>query len=152
MCEQGIDKSGLRGEVAAQHLRAALVARDLVEQALELGDVAVDRLLEAAVGAIFAGDLVEGLLAGRGVEPLGESLALAALIAIPHLGGEIAIHQPADVERQRCQRVVTGALLTTARGLAVAGAGICAAQEIGKPSVASLIRTRRRYRRGFGAA
>src|ERR1700682_5924711 len=70
MREQGIDHPGLRGEVAAQYRRPPLVARDLVEQALELGDVAVDRLLEVAVGAIFAGDLIERLLAGRGVEPL----------------------------------------------------------------------------------
>src|ERR1700694_1056294 len=152
--KQGIDHPGLRGEVAAQHRGPAFVARDLVEQALELGDVAVDRLLEVAVGAIFAGDLIEGLLAGRGVEPLGESLALAALIAIPHLGCEIAIHQAADVERQRVQRVATGCRLgrAAARDLTVAGAGIGAAQEVGKPPIASLIGSRWRNRRRFGAA
>ena len=53
MGEQGIDEAGLRGEVAAQHGGAPLVARDLVEQALELGDVAVDGLLEIAVGAVL---------------------------------------------------------------------------------------------------
>src|SRR5215467_8700421 len=67
--EQGVDEAGLRGELGPQRLRSALVAGDLVEQPLELGDIAVDRLLEAAVGAIFAGDLVECLLAGRGIEP-----------------------------------------------------------------------------------
>src|ERR1041384_1356184 len=103
--EQGVDEAGLRGEVGAQGLRATLVAGDLVEQPLELGDVAVDRLLEAAVGAVRAGDLVERLLAGRRVEALGERLALAALVAVPHLGGEVAVHQPADVERQRLQRI-----------------------------------------------
>src|SRR5882724_10404953 len=60
MREQGIDEAGLGGEVATKHRRPAFVARDLVEQSLELGDVAVDRLLEVAVGAIFAGDFVEG--------------------------------------------------------------------------------------------
>src|SRR3984893_296115 len=105
MREQGIDQTRLRGEVAPQDLRSALVARDFVEQALELGDVAVDGLLEIAVGAIFAGDFVERLLAGRGVKPFCKSLALAALVAIPHLGGEISIHQAADVEGQRLQRV-----------------------------------------------
>src|ERR1700716_1922784 len=99
MCEQGVDHSGLRGEMAAQRLRSAVFARDLVEQPLELGEAAGARLLEAAVGAILAGDLVKGFLAGRRVEPLGKSLALAALVAIPHLGGEVAIHQAADVER-----------------------------------------------------
>src|ERR1700760_3128259 len=49
------------------------------EQPLELGDVAIDRLLEAAVGAVLAGDFVERLLASRRVQALGERLALAAL-------------------------------------------------------------------------
>src|SRR6202049_2953776 len=85
MREQGVDQPGLRGEVAAQHRGPAFVARDLVEQALELGDVAVHRLLEVAVGAVFAGDLVERLLAGWRIEPLWGSLALAAVVAVPHL-------------------------------------------------------------------
>src|SRR6202000_1521207 len=105
----------LRGEVAAQRLRSAVLARDLVEQPLELGDVAVDRLLEGAVGAILAGALVERLLAGGRVEALGERLALAALVAVPHLGSEVAVHQPADVERQRLQRIFR-ALLRRAAG------------------------------------
>src|SRR5258707_315610 len=62
MREQGVDEAGLRGQVAAQRLRTAILAGNLVEQAFELGDVAVDRLLEVAVGAVFAGDLIEGLL------------------------------------------------------------------------------------------
>ena len=78
MGEQGVDQPCLRGEVAAQRLRVAVLAGDVVEQPLELVDVAVDRLLEGAVGAVFAGDLVERLLAGRRVEALGEGLVLAA--------------------------------------------------------------------------
>jgi hypothetical protein len=39
--------------VAAQRLRPAILARDFVQEPLELGDVAVDRLLEAAVGAVW---------------------------------------------------------------------------------------------------
>ena len=39
MRQQRIDEAGLRGEVAAQHRGAALVARDFVEQALELGEI-----------------------------------------------------------------------------------------------------------------
>jgi hypothetical protein len=66
MREQGIDEAGLRGEVAPQDLRSALVAGDFVEQALELGDVAVDGLLEIAVGAVFACDFVERLLGRPG--------------------------------------------------------------------------------------
>src|SRR5258706_7513019 len=138
----------------AQFRGSALIASHFVEQAFELDDVAVDRLLEVAVGAILAGDFVEGLLAGRRIEPLGESLALAALIAIPHLGCEIAIHQASDVERQRLQWIATAALLggAAARDVAVGGAGISAVQEVGKPSIASLINARGADRRRFGAA
>src|SRR5260370_211333 len=143
MREQGVDHPGLGGEMLAQQCGPPLVPRPSGEQSFELDDVAVDGLLEVAVSAIFAGDFIEGLLAGRRVEPLGERLALAALIAIPHLGGEIAIHQPSDVERQRLQRIATTALLggAAAREVTVAGAGIGAVQEIGKPSIASLIGT-----------
>src|SRR5438128_10260271 len=72
--EQGVDEPRVRGEVAAQRLRSAVLARDFVEQPFELGDIAVDRLLETAIGAVFARDFVERLLAGRRVEPLGERL------------------------------------------------------------------------------
>src|SRR5438270_5716867 len=105
MREQGVDQARLRGEVVAQLLRAAAVAGDFVEQAFELDDIAVDRSLEVAVGAVLAGDLVKGLLTGGRVEALGEGLVLAALVAVPHLGGEVAVHQPADVERQGFQRI-----------------------------------------------
>ena len=98
MREQGVDQTRLGSEVAAQRLRSPVLARDFVEQAFELGNVALDRLLEIAVGAKFACDLIERLLAGRRIEALGERLVLAALISIPHLGGEIAVHQAADVE------------------------------------------------------
>src|SRR5262249_9666322 len=65
--EQGIDQTGLRSEMAAQRLRAAILARDLVQEPLELGYVTVNRLLEASVGSIFARDLIERLLASRRV-------------------------------------------------------------------------------------
>src|SRR5262249_22590998 len=61
--EQGIDQTGFRSEMTAQRLRAAILARDLVQEPLELGYVAVNRLFEAPVGPIFARDLVERLLA-----------------------------------------------------------------------------------------
>ena len=69
-------------------MRSAVLARDLVEQALELGDIAIDGLLEIAVASVLAGDFIEGLLASGRIKPLGESLALAALVAIPHFGRE----------------------------------------------------------------
>src|ERR1700730_7445460 len=133
MREQGVDEAGLRGEVAAKDRGSSVVARDVIEQALKLGNVTVDGLLEAAVGAVLAGDLIEGLLAGRRVEPFCKGLALAALIAIPHLGGEVAVQESGDLERQRPQRIAAGRRLggAAARDLAVAGAGIGAVQEVG---------------------
>src|SRR5207237_6101666 len=130
--------------MVAKQRRSPFVARDLVEQSLELGDVAIDRLLEVAVGTVFAGDFIEGLLAGRRVEPLGECLALAALVAIPHLDREIAIQQTADVERQRLQWIAGSCLLrrTAARDVTVLAGGIRAVQQVGQPAIASLIGTR----------
>src|ERR1700676_158898 len=126
MREQGVDEAGLRGEVAAKDRGSPVVARHVIEQALELGNVTVDGLLEAAVGAVLAGDLIESLLAGRRVEPFCKGLALAALIAVPHLGGEVAVQQAGDVERQRLQWIAAGRLRSgaAARDLAVAGTGI----------------------------
>src|SRR2546423_5757183 len=139
--------------MAAQHRRSALVARHLIEQALEFGDVAVDGLLEVAVAAIFAGDLVERFLSGRRVEALGEGLALAALIAIPHFGSEIAIHQPADVERQRLQGIAAALLrCAAARRFTIATARIRSVQQLGKPSIATLVGTPRRNWRRFRTA
>src|SRR5262249_56896633 len=59
--QHGVDLAGFRGEVGPRHGLAALVARYLVEQALELADVAVHRLAEVAVGAVALAGLVEGL-------------------------------------------------------------------------------------------
>src|SRR5947207_1258671 len=78
--QQGIDQAGLRGEMTAQHGGAALVAGNLIEQPLKLGDVAVNRLLEGSVGAIFAAHFIERFLSGGRVESFAERLALAALI------------------------------------------------------------------------
>src|SRR5215472_18251034 len=74
--QHGVDLAGLRREIAARHHVTAVVARDFVEQPLEFVDIAVDRLLELAIGAIALGDLVERLLALQRIEPLGEDIAL----------------------------------------------------------------------------
>jgi hypothetical protein len=63
--------------------RAAIAARDVVEQPLELVDVLFDGLPEFRIGAIFAADFVERLLALGRVEAPGEQAAFAALIALP---------------------------------------------------------------------
>jgi len=85
MSEHRVDLAGLRRQIRPRHHLTAVVARHIFEQPLELGDVAVDRLLELAVGAILGADLVERLLALQRVKPLGEHVAFAALVAVPQV-------------------------------------------------------------------
>src|SRR5580704_17175529 len=103
--QHGVDLAGLRGEIGARHHRAAVVARHVVEQPLELGDVAVDRLLELAVGAVALADLLERALPLHGVEALGEHVAFAALVAVPQLGGDVVVDHAGDVDRERIERL-----------------------------------------------
>src|SRR5262249_43216402 len=105
VCQHGVDLAGLRRQIAARHHLAAIVARDLVEQALEFGDIAVDRLLELAVGAVSPAHLVEGLLTLQGVEAARECVALAAVIAIPQVHHGVVVDHAGDVGGDRVERV-----------------------------------------------
>src|SRR6516164_2186787 len=116
--EHGVDLARLRGEVAARQHLAAVVARHLVEQPLELADVAVDGAPEIAVGPIALADFLERLLALHGVELAREYVALAALVAIPQLGRRVVVDHAGDVDGERIEGVdgvALGAL--GARGL-----------------------------------
>src|SRR5215468_2521012 len=113
--EHGVDLARLRGEVAARQHLAAVVARHLVEQPLELADVAVDSAPEIAVGPIALADFLERLLALRGVELAREYVALAALVAIPQLGRRVVVDHAGDVDGERIERV--GGVALGARGL-----------------------------------
>src|SRR5262249_44786570 len=101
--QHGVDLAGLRGEVGARHDRAAVVLRNVVEQPLELGDVAVDRLFELAVGAVALADLLEGALPLHGVEALGEDVAFAALVAVPQLDRRVMVDHAGDIDRERVE-------------------------------------------------
>src|SRR6516165_2659310 len=81
--EHGVDLARLRGEIAARQHLAAVVARDFLEQPLELADIAVDGALEITVGPIALADFLERLLALHRVELAREHVAFAALVAIP---------------------------------------------------------------------
>ena len=63
MGEHGVNLARLGRKIRPRHHLAAIIARDFLEQPFELADIAVDGLLELAVGAILLLDLVEGLLA-----------------------------------------------------------------------------------------
>src|SRR6516165_2017218 len=65
--EHGVDLARLRGEIAARQHLAAVVARDFLEQPLELADIAVDGAPEIAVAAVALADFLERLLALHGV-------------------------------------------------------------------------------------
>src|SRR5437764_1759707 len=75
--QHGVDLAGIGGQVVAGHGRSAITARNVVEQAFELVDIMFDGLPELRIGAVFAADFFERSLALGGVEPLGESAALA---------------------------------------------------------------------------
>src|SRR5262249_62247164 len=133
--QHGVAFAGLGGQIRARPHRAAIVARDVVEQPLDLADVAVDRLLDLAVAAVALADLLERLLALHRVEPLGEDVALAALVAVPQLGGRVVVDHAGDVDRERIERFERMARLAVAAARLVArGAG----QQIAEPAVAAL--------------
>src|SRR2546423_4758679 len=60
--QHGVHLAGIRGEIVARGRLAALILRHLIQQPLELRDIAVDRRLELAVATIAVANLVERLL------------------------------------------------------------------------------------------
>src|SRR6266404_3204731 len=113
--EHGVDLARVRGEIASRQHLAAVVARHLVEQPLELADVAVDGAPEIAIGPIALADFLERLLALHGVELAREYVEFAALVAIPQLGRRVVVDHAGDVYGERIEGVDGVAL--RARGL-----------------------------------
>src|SRR5262249_29172828 len=147
--QHGVDLAGLRREIGAGHRLAAVAARDVFQEPLELADVAVDGLLELAVAAILVADLLEGLLALHRVEAAGEDVALAALVAVPQLGGRVVIDHPRDVDGERVERLeaVAGRTIVTAGRRASSGSLVRAdlgprgaMQQLREPAVAAVAR------------
>ena len=62
MGKHGVDLACVGGQVVLRRGVVAIVAGNILEQALEIIHVTVNRALELAVGLIFALDLVKGLL------------------------------------------------------------------------------------------
>src|SRR5690348_3598875 len=81
--QHGVDLAGVGGQVVAGDGRSAITARNIIEQPFELVNIVFDGLLELRIGAVFATDFFERSLPLGGVEPLGESAALATFIALP---------------------------------------------------------------------
>src|SRR5712692_200810 len=117
--QHGVDLAGLGGQISARHHLAAIVARDFLQKPLELADIAVDRLLELAIGAIALADLLERLLPGGRVEPLAEDVALAAIVAVPQVGRGVMVDHAGDVDREGVERLdrLAGALGRAGRAL-----------------------------------
>src|SRR5271165_4195761 len=105
MSEHGVNLPGLRGEIGACHDLPAVIARDLLEQALELADIAVDRSHEVAVTAILAADLLERFLPLIGIELAREHVALAAVVAVPEVGRRVVVDHAGDVDGKRIERL-----------------------------------------------
>src|SRR5262249_47251987 len=161
--EHGVDLARVGGEIAARQHLAAVVARHLVEQPLELADVAVDGAPEIAVGPIALADFLERLLALHGVELARGDVALAALVAIPPLGYRVVIDHAGDVDGERIERGVDGVALGARRlgrrlawrrRLARGRLGLVrrAREQLGEPARASAAGLRGTKRRRLGPA
>src|ERR1700674_3811837 len=129
--KQRIDLAGVRREIRAGEALAAVVARHLVEQALELLDVAVDGVAELGGAPVAPADLVEGLLAVRGIEPAAHHVALPALVAVPQLHRRVMVDHAGDVAGERVERLDR---LQGRAALAFAVAVGSARQEIAEPA------------------
>src|SRR5262249_40506947 len=155
--QHGVDLAGLRGEIGARHHLPAIFARDFVQEALKLGDVAVDRLHEFAIRAILAADLLERALTLHRIKLAREDIALAAVVAVPQLGGGGVIEHAGNVDRDGIKRF---------DGMTLASCGIrlwlaerrlvvlrSTREQVGEPTAARRRRRRgRAHRGGFGAA
>src|SRR5580704_17184705 len=97
--QHGVDLAGVRGEIIARHGRAAIAARDVVEEPLELMDIVLDGLPELGIGAVLVADFIERLLALERVKAFGEYAALTALIALPQLDRRVVVDHPRDINR-----------------------------------------------------
>src|ERR1700687_5146368 len=145
MREQRVDLAGIGSEVGlGQHL-AAVVAGDLIEQALELVDIAIDGFAELGRAPVLAADLLEGLLALRRVEAAREHVPLAALVAIPQFDGGVVIDKAGDIDRKGVERVddvlVLAAIRLAAIGRSAAAVFLSAArahEHVIQPSAAAL--------------
>src|SRR6516225_8600907 len=104
MREHGVDLAGLRREIGACHRLSAVILRNLLEQALELADIAIDRAHEVAVAAILATNLLERLLPLIGVKLAREHVLLAAIVTIPEVGRGVVIDHARDVDGKRVER------------------------------------------------
>src|SRR6185295_9868474 len=88
-----------RGEIGARDHLPADIARDFVQEPLELGDVAVDRLHKLAIGAIPPTNILDCALALHGAQLVREYISLATLVAVPKLGGSCVIDHASDIDR-----------------------------------------------------
>ena len=70
--QHGVDLAGVRREVIAHHRRAAVAARNILQEPLEFVDVLLDGLPELGIGAVLAANFIERLLTLGRVEATGE--------------------------------------------------------------------------------
>ena len=105
MGEHGVDLARIRRQIGLRHHIVAVVARNVLQQLLEIVAVAVDGSAEFAIRLIFAADVVEGLLAFQRIEPAREDVALAPAVAVPQLDRGLMIDGTRNVDRQRIERL-----------------------------------------------
>src|SRR5947208_13968616 len=92
-----------------------MLALDLFPMTIELADIAIVGMYEYAVAPIALADFLERLLPLHSVKLARETVAFAAFVAIPQLGGGIVVDHARDIDGKRVQRFHAVALGTLGR-------------------------------------
>ncbi len=126
MGEHCVDLAPVAHELIEGLLHAIGAVGGLAEQLLKLAHIGSCRAREFGVTLQLAAHLVEGRLAGDGVEPAIEGTRLAILIAVPGGGQRIIVDGAGDVfgQARKVQRALGASLL----------AGRSIAQDVAQPS------------------
>lgn len=105
MGKHGVDLARIGRQIGLGDALVGIVAGDIGEQLLEVGDVTVDRGAEFRFAIVLPLDLVEGLLPLQRIEATCEDVAFATLIAPPKIDRGVVVDRARNVYRERVQRL-----------------------------------------------
>ena len=86
MGQHGIDLACVGGEIVHRGRTIPVLAGDIIQNALIVSDIAIDRGAEIIVALVTHAYILKGLLTFQGVEATGETAPFAATIAFPGQG------------------------------------------------------------------
>ncbi len=99
MGKHGVNFACVGGQIGLGRCVVAIVACDILKQALEVIHVTINSTLELAVRRVLALDLVKGLLPLQRVETAGEDIALTSPVTLPEFNGSLVVDGAGDVNR-----------------------------------------------------